>query len=524
MAEQPEFRPPNFTIQEASQYKADIDSSVKLLGRIGAAFAAHEKSSIAEVSEVTTVADVGGNLDGTYFTLSAPSEDFYVWFNSTDISGLSDPGLSGVTGLQVDFANNDAAATIAAAINAVVDAQALLNSSVAGDIVTISNRDQGAVTDIADGLSGNATGFSFLITTQGGDGPTDLQVNIDAGFVLNDSAASGKNGIEDIAAQVIPEGSGSIIAPSVNPRIDRIVIDIITGTAEVVTGSEAASPAIPDIPDGKVPNCRFRLETSTTTITNSLIVDERAVVSYGKQTENIPVDLGDSDVTLDRGETNRRLIIDPSAPRVITLPGSGLVKGDIIEIHNINASNKITLIGEASGAADIASFQNGSMRIMALVNFPRLIADWRILDVFGGASPSFRADKNGVSQSGITTAETQVTFSIVSSATYDINGNFASNAFIPTVPGKYNLSIIIALGSLTADELVQTKIRKNGVDEIRVAKVENQGSPVHIYSIDVEANGIDDDFDITVDSTADGSYAVIGGTALTKFMGHRIGN
>lgn len=281
MAEQPEFRPPNFTIQEASQYKADIDSSVKLLGRIGAAFAAHEKSSIAEVSEVTTVADVGGNLDGTYFTLSAPSEDFYVWFNSTDISGLSDPGLSGVTGLQVDFANNDAAATIAAAINAVVDAQALLNSSVAGDIVTISNRDQGAVTDIADGLSGNATGFSFLVTTQGGDGPTDLQVNIDAGFVLNNPLASGNNGLEEIAAQIIPEGSGSIIAPSVNPRIDRIVIDKETGVAEVVTGAEAASPVVPDIPSGKVPNCQFRLETSTTIITNSLIIEERAIVEYG---------------------------------------------------------------------------------------------------------------------------------------------------------------------------------------------------------------------------------------------------
>lgn len=272
MAEQPEFRPPNFTIQEASQYKADIDSSVALLGRIGAAFAPHEKPSIAEISEVTTIADVSGNLDGAWFTINAPSQGFYVWFNATDVSGTLDPGLSGLTGIQVDFTTDDSASTIAAALNTAVDAQALFNSSVASDIVTISSRDQGAVTDLADGLSGNATGFGLAVTVQGGDGPNDLTIEIDAGYVIQGSIPITVN-----AASFSPS------APATNPRIDRVIVNLLNGEVLLVTGTEAASPNPPgisiDIPALVV--CQYRLETSTTILTNSLITDERSAVRTG---------------------------------------------------------------------------------------------------------------------------------------------------------------------------------------------------------------------------------------------------
>ena len=276
-----QYRPPNVLLQEGSAYKADIDSSLTSVGRIAAAYLAHEKPEIAEVSKITLIDDVSGNLDGTYFFLFTPTVDFYIWFNATDISGLLDPGLSGATGIRIDFVTDDLAATIAATMNAIIDAQALLNSFVSGDEVTISNRDDGAVTDISDGLSGNATGFSFLVLIQGGDGPTDLSIHIDAGYVLNDSDLSGNNGLEEIAAQTIEEGSGGILAPSVNPRIDRIVVDIATGVAELVGGAEAASPVAPDVPEGKAPNCQFRLEVSSTILTDTLITDERVFTIYG---------------------------------------------------------------------------------------------------------------------------------------------------------------------------------------------------------------------------------------------------
>lgn len=69
--------------------------------------------------------------------------------------------------------------------------------------------------------------------------------------------------------------SGTITAPSVNPRIDRIVIDSNTGAISIITGSEAASPSAPAITAGKLPIAQILLATSTTTITNSLITDER---------------------------------------------------------------------------------------------------------------------------------------------------------------------------------------------------------------------------------------------------------
>ncbi len=71
--------------------------------------------------------------------------------------------------------------------------------------------------------------------------------------------------------------TGTITAPTTNPRIDRVVIDQKTGDIEVVTGAEAASPVAPDIPQGKIACCQFTLQTSTMAITNLLIVDERAL-------------------------------------------------------------------------------------------------------------------------------------------------------------------------------------------------------------------------------------------------------
>ena len=269
-----QYRPPNVLLQEGSAYKADIDSSITSVGRIAAAYLPHEKQEIAEVSKVTLVDDSSGSaLDGTHFFINTPTTDFYIWFNAVDISGLLDPAFSGLTGLRVDFTTSDLASTIAATMNSVVDAQALLNSSVSGDEVTISNRDEGAVTDLSDGLSGGATGFTFEVLTQGGDGPDDRTISVDAGYVLT------AVGVTEIAAQT----TGVLSQPVSFPRIDRIAIDIESGTISVVSGTEAASPVAPDLPSGKAPCCQVRLETTTTIITDTIITDERVTASYATE-------------------------------------------------------------------------------------------------------------------------------------------------------------------------------------------------------------------------------------------------
>lgn len=94
----------------------------------------------------------------------------------------------------------------------------------------------------------------------------NMTVRLDAGFLFNAGT------LTEVAAQ----NTGAITAPTVNPRIDRVVVDAATGAVSVVTGIEAGSPVAPAIPAGKLPICRVALATSTTSITNSLITDERS--------------------------------------------------------------------------------------------------------------------------------------------------------------------------------------------------------------------------------------------------------
>ena len=105
----------------------------------------------------------------------------------------------------------------------------------------------------------------------------NMTVRLEAGVV------SGSAAPVEVAAQ----STGTITAPTTNPRIDRVVIDAMTGVVSVITGTAAASPVAPDIPSGKLPVCQVLLATSTTVITNSLITDER--VMAGTRSEAIKV-------------------------------------------------------------------------------------------------------------------------------------------------------------------------------------------------------------------------------------------
>ncbi len=79
------------------------------------------------------------------------------------------------------------------------------------------------------------------------------------------------------AAQTSP----LITAPSSNPRKDIIYIDRLTGVVGVQTGTEAASPLDPTIPDEKLPAARVTLATTTTEIDVSLIDDIRELNLLG---------------------------------------------------------------------------------------------------------------------------------------------------------------------------------------------------------------------------------------------------
>lgn len=80
------------------------------------------------------------------------------------------------------------------------------------------------------------------------------------------------NGLVTQAVQT----STTFTAPSVNPRIDRVVLDVVTGVISVIAGAENAVPVPPTLPYGKIPVAQIALTVGMVAINNANITDERA--------------------------------------------------------------------------------------------------------------------------------------------------------------------------------------------------------------------------------------------------------
>jgi hypothetical protein len=127
-------------------------------------------TNTAEVTDVTTVADVGGNLGGTYFNICAPGDVntstdgydvlLYVWINT---GGSTDPAPAGRTGIEVTIAPDDTANTVASAVQTAVNGNANFTASVTTNVVTITCVEARAVISAAD----IDTGFTINVTTEG---------------------------------------------------------------------------------------------------------------------------------------------------------------------------------------------------------------------------------------------------------------------------------------------------------------------------------------------------------------------
>jgi len=126
--------------------------------------------------------------------------------------------------------------------------------------------------------------------------PAAMTVDLDAGHLFDGTTLTEK------AAQV----TGTITAPSTNPRIDRLVIDRATGVVSVVGGVEDASPVPPAITAAKLPVAQVALVVSQTTIVNADITDERHVALAGlKKPSQAEAEAGTA--TLDRVWTAQRV-------------------------------------------------------------------------------------------------------------------------------------------------------------------------------------------------------------------------
>lgn len=130
------------------------------------------KAGIAEVTDITAVADVSGSLDGTYFILQDVNGSVGFWIDIDD-SGTTIPTDIDTGGAsEVDraieittIATDDTAATIAGKLETAIHADSKFTASSADDVCTATNVDLKDLTDAANG----DTGFTFSTTTQGSD-------------------------------------------------------------------------------------------------------------------------------------------------------------------------------------------------------------------------------------------------------------------------------------------------------------------------------------------------------------------
>lgn len=92
----------------------------------------------------------------------------------------------------------------------------------------------------------------------------NMTVTISSGYIFTGTALS------FVAAQT----TSAFTAPVGNPRIDRIVIDALTGAYSVIAGTPAASPSPPAIPAGKCPVAKISIAVGQASITNGNIFNE----------------------------------------------------------------------------------------------------------------------------------------------------------------------------------------------------------------------------------------------------------
>lgn len=93
----------------------------------------------------------------------------------------------------------------------------------------------------------------------------NMTVAIDPGFLLTGTTLT----------EVNAQSAGPFMLPA-SRRVDRIVVDRLTGQATVLTGTEG-SLTPPAIPFGTLPVARILLDNATVQITNAAIYDERAL-------------------------------------------------------------------------------------------------------------------------------------------------------------------------------------------------------------------------------------------------------
>jgi hypothetical protein len=125
-------------------------------------------TSVKEISTITTVADVAASLDAKYFVISDNVGTVGVWFD-VDNNGTTIPSGASACARSIEvttIVTGDSANTVATKVAAVLEADSKFVATAATNIVTVTDANYGARTNLTAGDSG----FTMAVTTQGVSG------------------------------------------------------------------------------------------------------------------------------------------------------------------------------------------------------------------------------------------------------------------------------------------------------------------------------------------------------------------
>lgn len=162
---------------------------------------------VNQVTNVTTVADASNSLNGTYFLINSANDlrKYYVWY-ATSGGSIIDPAVSGRTGIAVFINTNDSDAVVATETSQAINNFFIpdFTSTVASNVVTITNSDPGYTANPSAGTSG----FSTSVVTSGvGQRASTNQVLLSNQI----SPAKAVDATAQSLVQVINQNSSSIV-------------------------------------------------------------------------------------------------------------------------------------------------------------------------------------------------------------------------------------------------------------------------------------------------------------------------
>lgn len=148
-------------------YDQEVSGQEMLLIRL-------RNSDKKEQQTITTVADVGGDLNSKYFKMDGSSGTWAVWIN--EYGTVPEPAHGQANSVEISsiLLNNTPAQVAAAIVNDLSASTAFTNdfdiyydATVDDDLITITDKGIGLRTDIADATAPLDTGFTFATTQQG---------------------------------------------------------------------------------------------------------------------------------------------------------------------------------------------------------------------------------------------------------------------------------------------------------------------------------------------------------------------